>query len=270
MRWWILSMCVLGVGFAQTAAAEDKLPAWVEPMRAVHAKFDGQQHYVAQLGDSITTSLAFWSPLGWDDPEKYLTGDDGLPKKPREQRWRDVTLGVRDKGAEHGNDGGWRVGNILGVIDGVLKKHRPETAVIMVGTNDIRSGRVPDDYAPGVEKIVDKCLAAHCIPMLTTIPPFRDRDEAVEEANKIIRKIAAEKQIPLIDYHAAIIKRRPGKTWDKTLISNDGVHPSAHKTNDYSEENLQNDGYALRNWVTFQKYREVYFHVLHPEQRDKK
>jgi lysophospholipase L1-like esterase len=234
-------------------------------MRKVHAKFDGQANYVAQFGDSITTSLAFWSPLGWDDPEKYLPEDDGLPKKPSDKRWRDAILGVRDKGGDNGNDGGWRVGNILDVQAKVLKEKRPETAVIMVGTNDVRGNQVPKEYAAGLTKIVDNCLDAHCVPMLTTIPPMRDHDKAVGEANAIIKKLAAERKIPLIDYHAAILERRPEHTWDKTLISNDGVHPSAGKTNVYSEENLKVDGYALRNWVTFLKYREVYFRVLHPQ-----
>jgi lysophospholipase L1-like esterase len=258
---WLL--LVLG---AQPALAADA-PDWVEPMRKVHAGFDGQKHYVAQLGDSITTSLAFWSPLGWDDPEKYLPDDDGLPKKPKDMRWRDVILGTRDKGTAHGNEGGWRVDNILKVQDKVLSEKRPEVAVIMVGTNDVRGDRVPEGYAAGLEKIVDRCLAVHCVPMLTTIPPMRDHEKSVAEANAIIKKLAAEKHLPLIDYHAAILKRRPDKTWDKTLISDDGVHPSASKTNDYSAKNLESDGYALRNWVTFLAYREVYFRVLHPDDK---
>jgi lysophospholipase L1-like esterase len=238
-------------------------PAWVEPMRKVHAGFKGEPGYVAQLGDSITTSLAFWSPLGWDDPEKYLPKeDDSLPKTPRDKRWRDVIRGVRDKGTEHGNNGGWRVENVLSVIDKVLADKQPEVAVIMIGTNDIRGNRVPDGYRAGVAKIVDKCLAANCVPMLTTIPPMKGHDESVAAANKIIRALAEEKKLPLIDYHAAIIERRPEKTWLGTLISDDGVHPTAGKTNDYSKENLQVDGYALRNWVTFLKLREVYFGVL--------
>jgi hypothetical protein len=39
--------------------AADKLPVWIEPMRRVHAEFDGARNYVAQFEDSITTSLAF-------------------------------------------------------------------------------------------------------------------------------------------------------------------------------------------------------------------
>ena len=257
---------VFSVLLIAPVTARAAAPEWVEPMRKVHEKFAGQEHYVAQFGDSITHSLAFWSPLGWDDPEAYLPDDDGWPKKPKNQRWRDVILGVRDKGGEHGNDGGWRVENILAVQEKVLKEKRPEVAVIMVGTNDVRGNRVPEGYADGLVKIVDNCLAAHCVPLLTTIPPMRDHDKSVGEANAIIKKIAAEKKVPLIDYHAAILERRPEHTWDKTLLSDDGVHPSAGKTNDYSKENLKIDGYALRNWMTFLKYREVYFQVLHPEE----
>lgn len=266
MRWSLLVALLLALA-APRGVHGDELPDWVEPMRKVHAGFDGQNGYVAQFGDSITTSMAFWSPLGWDEPQVYLPDDDGLPKTPRDRRWRDAILGVRDKGPRFGNEGGWRVGNLLEVVDGVLERQRPEVAVIMVGTNDVRGNRVPQDYIAGVEKVVDKCLAAHCVPILSTIPPMRDHDKAVAEANDLLRKLAAKKQIPLVDYHAAIVERRPGKTWDGTLISDDGVHPSAGKTNVYSPENLQSDGYALRNWVTFLKLREVYFHVLHPEER---
>jgi hypothetical protein len=233
-------------------------------MRKVHAGFKGQTGYVAQFGDSITTSLAFWSPLGWDNPEQYLPADDGLPKTPQDKRWRDVILGTRDKGPQHGNDGGWQVGDVLGVIDKVLADKKPEFAVIMIGTNDIRGNQVPRDYRAGVGKIVDKCLAAHCVPLLSTIPPRQGHDAAVAAANKTLRELAQEKKIPLIDYHAAILERRPGRTWLGTLISNDGVHPTADKTNEYSAENLKVDGYALRNWVTFLKFREVYFALHKP------
>ena len=41
-------------------------------MKKVHARFRGTEGYVAQFGDSITYSMAFWSPLGWDCPDKYL------------------------------------------------------------------------------------------------------------------------------------------------------------------------------------------------------
>ena len=257
----MVACCLLAIPSATFAAP----PEWVAEMRKTHAGFAGQTGYVAQFGDSITHSLAFWSPLGWDNPEQYLPADD-FPKTPRDKRWRDVILGVRDKGSEHGNESGWRIENVLRVADKVLKEKRPETAIIMIGTNDIRGNKVPAGYRAGVATLIDKCLAAKCVPLLTTIPPLRDHDEAVAEANKLLKELAAEKHLPLIDYHAAILERRPQQTWLGTLISDDGVHPSGKKTNIYTPENLKIDGYALRNWVTFLKLREVYFQVLHVDE----
>jgi len=236
-------------------------------MRRVHAGFDGQRGYVAQLGDSISHSLAFWSPIGWDEPQRYLQQDDGLPKKPAKMRWRDYVKGTRDKGAKHGNNSGWRVQQVLQAMDEVLRRDKPEAAIIMVGTNDIAGGRVPDNYRPGLEKIVRNCLGAKCVPILNTIPPRRNRQEAVLEANAIIRDVAEKFDVPLADYYAECLRRRPGTSWDGTLISGDGVHPSGGKTNDYSEENLNDCGYALRNWVNFLVYRQLYFHVLAPDEK---
>ncbi len=240
----------------------DQTDACVKAMRKVHAGFDGQAGYVAQFGDSITHSLAFWSPIGWDEPDHYITHDDGLPKKPAKMRWRDYVKGTRDKGPKHANYSGWTARQLLGAVDAVLSRDKPEVAIIMIGTNDISSGRVPNDYRKNLEQIVDKCLKAHCVPMLNTIPPRRGRDAAVNDVNKIVRAVAAERNVPLVDYHAACLSLRPGDTWDGTVISRDGVHPTGGKSNVYTAENLADCGYALRNWCNFMALRQVYFRVL--------
>jgi lysophospholipase L1-like esterase len=248
----------------------DESPDWVEPMTKVHAPFQGTRGYVAQFGDSITYSMAFWSPLGWDDPSQYLVGEDGLPKVPRQTRWRDVILGTKDKGPEYANYSGWRVGQLLESIDGVIARQKPEVALIMIGTNDISGNsdisgnNVPADYQGQLERVVRACLAAHCIPILNTIPPRRDHERAVAQINDQIREVAARMRIPLVDYHAEIVRRRPAPTWDGTLISEDGVHPTGGETHVYTDENLRGSGYALRNWVNFLMVREVYFRVLQP------
>ncbi len=138
----------------KTAAKSDAATEqdWVKPMRKVHTGFQGQPGYVAQLGDSITYSMAFWTPIGWDEPQPYLKEDDGLPKTPPGKRWRDLIQGERDKGPKHGNYSGWTVKNVLGVIDSVLKSNKPEMAIIMVGTNDISGGSVPKSYEADLEK----------------------------------------------------------------------------------------------------------------------
>ena len=221
----------------------------------VHGAFSGQQGYVAQFGDSITHSMAFWSPIGWDNPDRFLTEDDGLAKKPTTGRWRDYVKGTRSKGAEHGNGSGWKVGRLLEAVGPVLEREQPEVAIIMIGTNDISGGKVPQQYRQQLE----------AIPILNTVPPRRGRDQAVRDVNRIIRDVAQQQHVPLVDYHAACLLLRPEGTWDGTVMSADGVHPSAGKTNDYSVGNLRQCGYALRNWMNFLVLRQVYHRVLAKE-----
>lgn len=240
--------------------------AWIQAMRKVHANFNGTPGYVALLGDSITFADAFWTPLDFTDPAQYLAGDDGLPTRPQGSLWKDVIKGSRGKGLEHCNGSGWQVGYILRKIDEVMAREKPEVAILMIGTNDIGSGKVVPGWQEQYEKIVRKCLDANCVPILNTIPPRRDRDEAVAQANAIIRDVAGKYRVPLVDYHAELVRRRPGKEIYGTLMQNDGVHPSAGKTNVFNDTNLSDSGYALRNWMNFLAYREVYFRILHPEQ----
>jgi len=209
--------------------------------------------------------MAFWSPIDWDEPQRYLTEKhDSFPKSPADGRWRDIIQGERDKGPEHGNYSGWTVKNLLAKIDEVLQGKQPEMALIMIGTNDISGGRVPPSYEDDLQQVVEKCLAANCIPILNTIPPRHGHQDAVRQVNEIVRRTAKKYHTPLVDYHAAISKLRPEGTWQGTIISGDGVHPTAGKTNVYTEENMKSSGYALRNWLNFLTVREVYFRVLHP------
>ncbi len=237
----------------------------VAAMQKVHRGFSGKPGYVAQYGDSITYSMAFWSAMSWSSPEEYLTAEDGLPKKPAGSRWRDTLRGARDKGAKFGNYSGWRVGNVNKAIDAALQRDKPEIAILMIGTNDISGGKVPAGYAAGLQEVIDKCTRSNCIVVLNTIPPRRGREQAVRDINQIIRQIAARNKLPLVDYHAECLRRRPGDAWDGTLISKDGVHPSGGKSHVYTDENLNDCGYALRNWLNFQMVRQLYFRVLHPQ-----
>jgi len=248
-----------------TAAPTKLAPEVLNRAKEIHADFKGQSGRVAQFGDSITYSMAFWSAMNWSDPGKFLPADDGLPKTPTNKLWKDVIKGARDKGPEFANYSGWKVAHLLKAVDTVLARDKPEAALIMIGTNDINGGTIPKGYRAGLEEVVAKCLAAHCVPILNTIPPRRDHDEAVAAINLIIRAVAAAGKLPLVDFHAECLHLRPGKTWDGTIISKDGVHPSGGKTDLYDEPNLKDCGYALRNWVNFLAYRQLYFGVFHLE-----
>ena len=41
-------------------------PAWGEAMARVHARFRDKAGTFAHFGDSITETLAFWTPMKWD------------------------------------------------------------------------------------------------------------------------------------------------------------------------------------------------------------
>jgi GDSL-like Lipase/Acylhydrolase family len=243
-----------------TLAADNDPPKWVEAMKKVHEGFTGAQGYVAQFGDSITYTMAFWKPLSWSDPTPYLKDDD-LPRQP-EKPWKNIIQGADDKGPDAANYSGWRVTDLLKAVPKALERNKPEAALIMIGTNDISSGKVPADYEPSLEKVIQLCIDAKCIPILSTIPPKRGQQEAVEAVNKIIKAQAEKHNLPLIDFYSEILIRAPQGKWDGTLISKDGVHPTGGESQNYTEENLKKSGYALRNWVSFLKYREVYFKVL--------
>ena len=43
----------------------DLAPAVLARAKEIHADFKGQEGYIAQFGDSITYSMAFWSPF-WE------------------------------------------------------------------------------------------------------------------------------------------------------------------------------------------------------------
>lgn len=245
------------------AAAEDD--AWVEPMKAVHARFTGQPGTVAQFGDSITITMAFFVPL--QDEVKNLPADlvdahAWIRKYVQGRCWRGW------KGPEFGNEGrtttAWAVAN----LDGWLKKLNPEVALVMWGTNDTYAGPKPPEYTENLRLIVGKCLDNGTVPILYTIPPKGDQagnpkaTEHVESFVEAARTVAREKHVPLIDFYQEMMTRQP-TDFAKTLLG-DNLHPSypAEYQRDFSDEGLKHSGYTLRNCLTLRRYYEVHQKVL--------
>ncbi len=243
---------------------------WVEPMKALSKDFNGTVGHVALFGDSITNSMAFWKVVSWTNPDEFIPGEgpngsDGLPKKPESKRWRDFILGVENRGPEHGNESGWNTGNLLPAMDAVIARDKPQVAIIMIGTNDVSGNQVPEAYQKDLEQIVQKCVNAKCIPILNTIPPRKGCNEAVTKVNAIIRDVAAKMRVPVVDYYEEMIKISGGN-WEGSVMASDGIHPSNNtgKTHILNEENMKQNGYALRTWVNFLMFREIYFKILAP------
>jgi lysophospholipase L1-like esterase len=245
---------------------------WVNAMRQVHARFTGEKGAFAHFGDSITDSRAFWTSLKWRR--------DAMPPD-MEQAYNLVKGHMQDgcwdqKGAQFGNEGGQTAQWALQRVDAWLRDLNPETALIMFGTNDLNNIGV-EKYEAQARELVRKCLANGTVVILSTIPP-RDRFEAKSsQFADAIRKLARELKVPLTDFHADILKRRPAD-WDgaldkfaeyegydvPTLIARDGVHPSNPKQYSaaYSPEALNSSGFSLRNYLALVKYAEVVREVL--------
>lgn len=257
---------------SQAPNSQQALPAqsdeWIDNMRLVHTRFTGQKGTFAHFGDSITVTLAFWTPLLYERKnapvemqQAFATVKDYL----RPQCWRDW------KGAEYGNEGRQTIRWAHTNVEAWLKKLNPEVALIMFGTNDLQSLEV-DEYSDKMRSVIQKCLDNGTVVILSTIPPRHSYDEKAATFVAVLRDIAREMKVPLTDYYAAILQRRPDD-WDgaldafkayqgydvPTLIARDGVHPSLPKQyeNDYSPQALKNNGFSLRNYLVLNKYAEV-------------
>jgi hypothetical protein len=277
IHWGMLlaGMCVL-LPVASVRGKEPERPAWVEPMKKVHGKFKGTKGTFAHFGDSITVTMAFWAPLA-QPPQKMdaATAKDHelVTKYMKPECWN------KWKGPEHGSNGGMTIRWAHDNIDKWLKKHNPEAALIMFGTNDLGQLGLKE-YEQKTREVVRRCLDNGTVVILSTIPPFHGRLEQSRKFAETVRKIAEEEKVPLLDYFGEVLKRRPddwdgalpkfkaieGGTYDvPTLISRDGVHPSyPSKYKDFSEESLSRNGYGLRSYLTLRSYAGVIRQVFEP------
>jgi hypothetical protein len=274
---WCVSLGWTGQLVAEDAVRDEY---WVEAMARVHKRFKGEPGTFAQFGDSITVSMAFWAPLA--DQPKGLSQDDSLTlnrvkKYMRSDCWRGW------RGPEFGNQGGMTVRWAHENIDGWLKKLNPEVALIMFGTNDI--GQVDaTEYRQKMQQVVQRCLDNGTVVILNTIPPRSGKLQESKELAEIVKALAKEAKVPVVNYFDEVLKRRP-TDWDgaaekfksipggeyevPTLISGDGVHPSAPSQfdHDFSQEALSANGYALRSYLVLHAYGRVIERVLQPDQQ---
>ncbi|MGD8237240.1 MAG: SGNH/GDSL hydrolase family protein [Armatimonadota bacterium] len=276
MQWYarvILTLALLltsaALPWAQQSAeppAEDTY--WGEPMREVHKRFRGQEGTLAHFGDSITVSLAFWASLQYkreDAPPEMETAFELVSGYMRPECWREW------RGPDYGNAGRRTVRWAAEHMDEWLRRLNPEAATIMFGTNDLNS--VPfDEYVSTMRAIVQKCLDNGTVVILSTIPPRNRFEEKSATYAEAVRQMARDMRVPLMDFHAEILKRRPDDwngalekfaEWQgydvPTLLARDGVHPSnpnALKAH-YSEEALSKCGFSLRNYLALMKYAQV-------------
>jgi hypothetical protein len=99
----------------------------------------------------------------------------------------------------------------------------PSLSVVMLGTNNTyETGVVAFDR--DLLKVVDLLLAKGVVPLISTIPPRgqSDANALVPEMNAVIRAIAQQRQIPLMDYWQTLIGLAGYG------LASDGVHPQTY------------------------------------------
>jgi hypothetical protein len=269
----LLCLCIAGmtclITFAVPSPEPDAQPAaWRETARLVHAKFHGTPGTFAHFGDSITETMAFWTPLAYtrkNAPPEMEKAFQTVRATMRQECWRGW------KGPAFGNQGGQTTKWAHENVDGWLRRMNPEVALIMFGSNDLREVE-PAEYGRRLRAVVQKCLENGTVVILSTIPPRHGYEKKAEAFAAEARAIAEEMGLPLTDFHGEVIKRRPDD-WDgalekfkayegydvPTLLARDGLHPShpARFAEDYSDEALRSSGYSLRNYLVLMKYAEV-------------
>jgi lysophospholipase L1-like esterase len=261
------------VSMPAAAAAEDAAP-WAAPMKKVRDRFTGKPGTLAQFGDSITVSMAFWAPLRGEPkgmPDDMAAAHALVKEYMKPECWD------KWRGAKYGNEGSTTIRWAHDNVEKWLKDHNPEVAVIMFGTNDL--GALEEkEYEEKTAEVVERCLKNGTIVILTTPPPRSGMLEKSKQFAEVVRRVAKDKKVPLIDYHAEILKRRPDD-WDgalpkfkdlkgseyevPTLIARDGVHPSyPQEFKDFSGKSLSSNGYALRSYLTVLAYADVVRRVI--------
>jgi lysophospholipase L1-like esterase len=277
-----LTFTLQGAVSGESPSAEDKPPTYAAAAQKIAKRFEGKTPgVVLHIGDSITYANPYsaWARYGKGRTEEDLatlkwmhTNDSQHPERdgwhlartdhPDGSRSHTAASGIR---ADQLLEGGYHK---LPSFSAILKKYEPQAIVLMIGTNDASAERKVRHYLNDVREMVAVAQARGCVVILTTIPPHPFQRRLATAYNEVLRELAMQESLVLIDYEAEILKRRPND-WNGTLLGKDDVHPSGDRgetkiDSEPTEKNLANSGYLLRSWLTVKKLNEVKKHVFDP------
>lgn len=236
-----LSTYVPPPAYAAGKLHSDLTPEVVENLQALHAKSSGKVDAFIKVGDSITYSTSFLdcfasTSVAEEQPELEETRTFFSPSS-----WsrRSVASKV-----------GWHTYEPLqgdpSKLATEIATMQPSFAVIMLGTNDLYEG-VQTSYFKDLSRLVKAVTDLGIVPILSTIPPIRNatQNAVVPKLNLIVRKVAAEAKVPLMDFHATLVDL------PRYGLSNDGIHPAAASSGacSFSSSALR-AGYNQRNLLT--------------------
>lgn len=125
--------------------------------------------------------------------------------------------------------------------------NRPSVAIIMLGSVDVQLYGA-NEFRTYLDRIIQYTIGQGIIPVLTTFPNANDYYPGESEAfNGVIRSLASQYQIPLIDLRPAAM------ALSDNGVSGDGFHLSQRGDNFIGLNGEQNQyGLTMRNFMTLQ------------------
>lgn len=274
----MIGICVLVIvsGLAPVLTAQDRTDAprtetwdYLPTIAAIAKHFTGSIGTIVPMGDSITyanqagrwarsgvgrtpdeLALTIWMHADQNDRRNgwWLAAND----QPTNRSWT-AASGVTSedflKGGYHG----------LPSLHDILSDHKPQIALILLGTNDLKHGVGTDAYLAHMESIYRACMAAGAVPVVTSVLPTTwASHDALAAYNDGLYRMAGTLKLPFLDLYGGFLKRRPGDSWKGTLISEDGAHPTSEPSEGpATEENLIRCGYLLKCTLQCQKVAEI-------------
>lgn len=175
--------------------------------------------YVA-LGDSYTIGTSVAAAERWPDQLVRALG----PSEPALELV--ANLGV------NGYTSGDLIRDELPALDGL----RPGFVTVLIGVNDVVQGVPPATYEANVAIILDTLLGllpadrimVVAIPDYTVTPAGADygdplvQSASIQRENAVMERLAAQRDIAFVDIFD--ISREGAR--DRTLVADDGLHPS--------------------------------------------
>lgn len=229
---------------------------------------DRDGHVVMKVGDSITANLDFLGCFA-TGPVDLARGSSSLrPALDHFLAGRvdgEPAFARKSLASKGGETAKWAITGSPSPLAQELAASRARYAIVMFGTNDLWFGgsakhldRKYRWYAKNLVTLVDQLRAAGVVPVLSTIPPHNGSPpwfhDLVPTLNAIVWGIGQREQVPVVDYHEALL------SLPKQGLGGDGIHPSrlAHgKACVFDEAGLRH-GYNVRNLLSLEALDRVW------------
>jgi len=156
--------------------------------------------YVA-FGDSITYGAG-------------VSASDNYPTKLAEQMMRTVI-----------NEGYPGAESFVGadLVQDILNNYKPGFLLILFGVNDLIMGYSEEEAIGNLQYICQAAINNKTIPVIATLTPVTGEHHiwasGVDRLNVLIRQMAAEMNVALVDLDAAF-------NWNPLYLQEDGLHPN--------------------------------------------